>query len=74
MDFKTLIRAMSMRPADMGLPSGSLRGLPADVIVIDADTPWVLDPADSNRCRIPHSIRPLLRARGADYCRRADDL
>src|SRR5207249_1278932 len=43
MDFKTLIRAMSTRPAELlGLPGGTLRaGSPADVIVIDADTPWV---------------------------------
>ncbi len=48
MDWKTLIRAMSTRPAElMGLPSGSLRpGAPADVIVIDPDTPWIVDPAD----------------------------
>ena len=48
MDWKTLIRAMSTRPAELlGLPGGSLRpGAPADVIVIDADTPWVLNPAD----------------------------
>jgi dihydroorotase len=48
MDWKTLIRAMSTRPAElMGLPGGSLRpGAPADIIVIDADIPWILDPAD----------------------------
>jgi dihydroorotase len=48
MDWKTLIRAMSTRPAELlGLPGGSLRpGAPADVIVIDAEIPWVLDPAD----------------------------
>jgi dihydroorotase len=48
MDWKTLIRAMSTRPAELlGLPGGSLRpGGPADVIVIDADIPWVLDRAD----------------------------
>ena len=54
MDFKTLIRAMSTRPAELlGLPAGSLRaGSPADVIVIDADTPWVLDPADlKSQCK-----------------------
>jgi dihydroorotase len=53
-DFKTLIRAMSTRPAELlGLPSGSLRaGSPADVIVIDADTPWVLDPGDlKSQCK-----------------------
>lgn len=40
-DLKTLIRAMSTRPAELlGLPGGSLRpGSPADVIVIDLDTP-----------------------------------
>jgi dihydroorotase len=44
MDWKTLIRAMSTRPAElMGLSGGSLRpGSPADVIVIDPDTPWIL--------------------------------
>jgi dihydroorotase len=54
MDFKTLIRAMSTRPAELlGLPGGSLRaGAPADVIVIDADTPWVLDPGDlKSQCK-----------------------
>jgi dihydroorotase len=54
MDFKTLIRAMSTRPAELlGLPGGSLRaGSPADVIVIDADVPWVLDPADlKSQCK-----------------------
>src|SRR6202000_1874717 len=54
MDFMTLIRAMSTRPAELlGLPGGSLRaGAPADVIVIDTDTPWVLDPADlKSQCK-----------------------
>jgi dihydroorotase len=48
MNWKTLIRAMSTRPAELlGLPGGSLRpGAPADIVVIDPDTPWVLDPAD----------------------------
>src|SRR5712671_5178037 len=54
LDFKTLIRAMSTRPAELlGLPGGSLRaGSPADIIVIDPDTPWVLDPADlKSQCK-----------------------
>jgi dihydroorotase len=54
LDFKTLIRAMSTRPAKLlGLPGGTLRpGSPADVIVIDADIPWVLDPADlKSQCK-----------------------
>jgi len=49
-----LIRAASTRPAELlGLPGGSLRpGAPADVIVIDADVPWVVDPANLNsRCK-----------------------
>ena len=53
-ELKTLIRAMSTRPADLlGLPGGSLRpGAPADVIVIDLDTPWLLDPADlKSQCK-----------------------
>ncbi len=54
LDFKTLIRAMSTRPAELlGLPGGSLRpGAPADVIVIDPDVPWILDPADlKSQCK-----------------------
>jgi dihydroorotase len=54
MDFMTLIRAMSTRPAELlGLPGGSLRpGSPADIIVIDADIPWVLDPVDiKSQCK-----------------------
>jgi len=53
-DLKTLIRAMSTRPAELlGLPGGTLRpGAPADVIVIDTDTPWVLDPDDlKSQCK-----------------------
>ena len=48
MDWRTLIRAMSTRPAElMGLPGGTLRpGAPADVILIDPETPWILDPTD----------------------------
>jgi dihydroorotase len=54
LDFMTLIRAMSTRPAELlALPGGSLRaGAPADVIVIDPDTPWVLDPSDlKSQCK-----------------------
>ena len=54
LDFKTLIRAMSTRPAELlGLPGGSLRpGAVADIIVIDADIPWVLDPTDlKSQCK-----------------------
>jgi dihydroorotase len=54
LSFTQLIRAMSTRPADLlGLPGGTLRaGAVADIIVIDADVPWVLDPADlKSQCK-----------------------
>jgi len=54
LDYTTLIRAMSTRPAELlGLPGGSLRaGAVADVIVIDPDTPWVLDPSElQSQCK-----------------------
>jgi dihydroorotase len=50
----TLLRAMSTKPAELlGLSGGTLRnGAPADVIVIDGDVPWVLDPADlKSKCK-----------------------
>ena len=53
-DLMALLRAMSTRPAELlGLPGGSLRaGAPADVIVVDADMPWVLDPAElKSKCK-----------------------
>jgi len=49
-----LIRAMSTRPAELlGLPGGTLRpGAPADVIVIDPDAPWIVDPLDlKSKCK-----------------------
>jgi dihydroorotase len=49
-----LLRAMSTRPAEiLGLPGGTLRnGAPADVIVIDPDTIWLLDPAElKSKCK-----------------------
>ena len=50
----TLLKAMSTRPAELlGLPGGTLRsGAPADVIVIDLDVPWLLDPATlKSKCK-----------------------
>jgi dihydroorotase len=50
----TLIKAMSSTPAELlHLASGNLRpGSPADVIVIDLDAPWVLDPAElKSKCK-----------------------
>src|ERR1051326_6201400 len=50
----TLFRAMSTRPAQLlGLPGGTLRsGAPADVIVVDLEAPWVLDPANlKSKCK-----------------------
>jgi dihydroorotase len=49
-----LLRAMSSRPAQLlGLPGGTLRnGSPADVIVVDPDTPWILDPNElKSKCK-----------------------
>lgn len=54
LDLVTLIRAMSTRPAELlGLPGGSLRaGAPADLILIDADTPWIVDPDElKSKCK-----------------------
>ncbi|HEX5507863.1 MAG TPA: dihydroorotase [Pseudolabrys sp.] len=54
LDLKVLLRAMSTRPAELlGLPGGTLRsGAPADVIVIDTEAPWVLDPAKlKSKCK-----------------------
>jgi dihydroorotase len=53
-DLKTLLRAMSTRPAELlGLPGGTLKsGAPADVIVIDTELPWVLDPNElKSKCK-----------------------
>jgi dihydroorotase len=50
----TLIKAMSSTPAQLlGLPGGTLRaGSAADVIVLDLEAPWVLDPAElKSRCK-----------------------
>lgn len=49
-----LIKAMSTRPAELlGLNAGTLRaGAPADVIVIDTETPWVVDPNElKSKCK-----------------------
>jgi dihydroorotase len=49
-----LLAAMSSKPAELlGLPGGTLRnGAPADVIVIDPDTSWILDPVDlKSKCK-----------------------
>src|SRR5438132_322416 len=50
----TLLKAMSSAPAKiLGLAAGTLRqGSPADVIVLDPDVPWVLDPAElKSKCK-----------------------
>jgi dihydroorotase len=54
LDLMTLLRAMSTRPAEiLDLPGGSLRaGTRADVIVVDTDMPWVLDPDElKSKCK-----------------------
>jgi dihydroorotase len=48
------LRALSTRPADLlGLPAGTLKpGAPADLIVLDPDLPWVLEPAQlKSKCK-----------------------
>ena len=53
-ELMTLLRAMSTRPAELlGLPGGTLkRGAPADLIVIDLDVPWVVDPTElKSKCK-----------------------
>lgn len=53
-ELMTLLRAMSTRPAELlGLAGGSLRnGARADVIVVDTELPWVLDPAElKSKCK-----------------------
>jgi dihydroorotase len=50
----TLLKAMSSTPAEiLRLPGGTLRqGSPADVIIIDLDDPWILDPAElKSKCK-----------------------
>ncbi|MFL6796901.1 MAG: dihydroorotase [Xanthobacteraceae bacterium] len=50
----TVLKAMSSNPAQLlGLPAGTLRpGAPADIIIIDVDVPWVLDPAElKSKCK-----------------------
>jgi len=50
----TLLKALSTRPAELlALAGGTLRpGAPADVVVIDADMPWVLDRDElKSKCR-----------------------
>jgi dihydroorotase len=53
-ELATLLKAMSTRPAELlGLAGGNLRpGSAADVIVIDLDVPWILDPAElKSKCK-----------------------
>jgi len=49
-----LLRAMSTRPAELlGLAGGTLKsGAAADVIVVDIDVPWVLNPDElKSKCK-----------------------
>ena len=47
----TMVR--TTRPAELlGLPGSLKGGAPADVIVVDTETPWVLDPAElKSKCK-----------------------
>ncbi|GLS18992.1 dihydroorotase [Labrys miyagiensis] len=54
LDLLTLLRALSTRPAEiLRLPGGTLtKGAPADLVVFDPDTPFVLDAAKlKSRCK-----------------------
>ena len=54
LDLRKLLKAMSTRPAELlGLQAGTLKpGNPADVIVVDIDMPWVLDPSElKSKCK-----------------------
>ena len=54
LELVTLLRAMSTRPAELlGLPGGTLKtGAPADIIVVDTDLPWVVDPIElKSKCK-----------------------
>jgi dihydroorotase len=54
LELVTLLRAMSTRPAELlGLPGGTLKsGAPADLIVVDIDVPWVVDPTElKSKCK-----------------------
>jgi dihydroorotase len=53
-EWPRLIDAMSTKPAELlGLPGGTLRpGAPADIIVIDPEIPWLLDPTElKSKCK-----------------------
>ncbi len=53
-ELMTLLRAMSTRPAELlGIAGGTLKsGAPADVIVVDMDVPWVVDPTElKSKCK-----------------------
>jgi dihydroorotase len=54
LELLTLLRAMSTRPAEiLGLPGGTLKsGAPADLIVVDMDVPWIVDPTElKSKCK-----------------------
>jgi dihydroorotase len=53
-DLSKVLKAMSTRPAQLlGIPGGTLRpGARADVMVVDIDAPWILDPANlKSKCK-----------------------
>jgi dihydroorotase len=54
LDLLTFLRATSTRPAEiLGLPGGTLRsGAPADLIVVDIDAPWIVNPDElKSKCK-----------------------
>ena len=69
---------MSTRPAELlGIPGGTLKpGARADVIVVDLDAPWVLDPAKlKSKCKNTPFDEARLQGRvGAPSCAGRDRL
>jgi len=66
LELLTLLRAMSTRPAELlGIPGGTLQpGARADVIVIDPNVPWVLDPVNlKSKCKNTPFDEALLQGR-----------
>jgi dihydroorotase len=54
LELMTLLRTMSTRPAEiLGLKGGTLKNeAPADLIVVDLDLPWIVDPTElKSKCK-----------------------
>ena len=77
LDLITLLRATSTHPAEiLRLPGGTLaKGSPADIIVFDPDTPFVLDAARlKSRCKNHPSTGEIAGPGVAHHCGRQNGL